>query len=436
MNRFARCACTAALCALALPTALVNAAPQEVSGSQIQENAQEDNSLEKTKDDNASAEKAVQKENAADAEKKVKAQDDAAKNAALLEAAAEYPEAARFAPFPNFSLHGNYRVTYGEGRIDYPAIRQKIKAYQVSRRLQLYPSVALNREWTVTGMLEDIRYDREYPEDHASDNHLYLDRLYVRQTTDHGTRFTLGRENLWPIEGNLFDLITEGVRYEFGNAEKEGRADLFFGRTVGKSSRLAKDRKNGVLLSYLKKWPKWQTGLYYYDFNRDDDPFGVPAGLTDYVSIQNIIDRQRIGELYVRYGFNEHASLEFEGVRGHATTDSDHWTDTAEGYIVTLRLRQQPNLMKPGDYGFWFSYYNMPRATYIAPTLDADVTIFGRSGFTGFGTRLDVVLARGTLLQVMYYDLTPESESLSLAGLQPFEEGRERVIATTLRQFF
>ena len=434
MNRIARYACTAALCVLALPPALVGATPQnEESASQNAEAAKETAAPAET----AKAAPSLQKEEAVDtSQKKKDEQEDMAKKAALLEAAAEYPEAARFAPYPNFTLHGNYRVSYAEGRVDYPALAQKIKAYHVSRRLQLYPSVALNREWTVTGMLEDIRYDREYPEDHASDNHLYLDRLYVRQTTDHGTRFTLGRENLWPVEGNLFDLITEGVRYEFGNAEKEGRADLFFGRTVGKSSRLSKERKNGVLLSYLKKWPKWQTGLYYYDFNRDDDPFGTPAALTDYVAQQNIIDRQRMGELYVRYGFNEHASLEFEGVQGHATTDSDHWTDTAEGYIVTLRLRQQPSLLRPGDYGFWFSYYNLPRATYIAPTIDADVTIFGRSGFTGFGTRLDVVLARGTLLQVMYYDLTPKSEGMSLLGLQPFEDGRERVIATTLRQFF
>ena len=375
-----------------------------------------------------------------------------AKTIGRAQAAAEEPkseeknaggEAAASGKFPRFVLHGNFRTFYADAHVHLPRLGEYRKISQVNRRLQLYPSVALNKDWSLVGMLEDTRYDRQSGEDHVDDNHLYLDRLFFKRETEH-TRLVLGRDNIWPIEGNVFDLIVEGAHYEFGNAAREGHVDLFAGRTVGWSSRLNEDRKNGVYASYLKAWPtKWQTGLYYYDFHRDDDEISVPQNpfapdfLTHYLKYQITYDRQRLGELYLKYSFDRHKSLEYEGIYGRAEADADDWGDTRTGSIVTLRLRQQPfDMEKVGDWGLWISYYDLPRATYIWPTIDPDVTIFGREGFQGLGTRLDAVLSRGLLLQLMYYNIKSHDDNVQLYGIRPFQNEKERILAVCIRQFF
>ncbi len=94
------------------------------------------------------------------------------------------------------------------------------------------------------------------------------------------------------------------------------------------------------------------------------------------------------------------------------------------------------SIWKVGDYGLWVSYYQMPRVTYIYPTIDPDVTVFGRDGFRGVGTRLDVVAGPGLLLQVMYYDLRNRDENVSLLGLRPFAHASERLFGVLIRQFW
>lgn len=361
----------------------------------------------------------------------------------------EGAQSAKAAHYPAFALHGNVRAFYADARVRLPGVRTRINAYTANRRLQLYPSVQLSPEWKLTGMLEDNRYDRQYgANDHRDDNHLYLDRLYVTHETSHGTRLIVGRDNIWPIEGNVMDLIVEGVRYGFGDASCEGRVDLFAGRTVGYASRVNAERKNGVVLSYDRKTGPWEGALLYYGFHRDDNPVGMPS-LTDFGTVktwQKTLDEQHVGELYLGYHFDRHVSLELEGLYGHGSAKRvcafpgfafPSWNDTRTGYVATLRLRQQPlDLRKVGDYGLWVSYYQMPRVTYLYPTIDPDVTVFGRDGFRGIGTRLDVVAAPGLLLQVMYYDLKNRDENVSVLGLQPFAHASERLLGVSLRQFW
>lgn len=351
---------------------------------------------------------------------------------------------AKAAHYPAFSLHGNVRVFYADARVRLPGVNRKANAYTANRRWQLYPSLALSPAWKLTGMLEDNRYDRHVgANDHREDNHLYLDRLYVTHETSHGTRLIVGRDNLWPIEGNVVDLIVEGVRYGFGDASREGRVDLFAGRTVGYASRVNKERKNGVVLSYDRKSGPWEGALLYYGFHRDDDPVAMPVP-TDFSTAetwQKTLDTQHIGELYAAYHFTPHVSLELEGLYGHGAAKRvgyfPSWGDTRTGYVATLRLRQQPlDLLKIGDYGLWLSYYQMPRVTYIYPTIDPDVTVFGRDGFRGIGTRLDLVAGRGLLLQVMYYDIKNRDENVSVLGLRPFAHASERLLGVQLRQFW
>lgn len=336
-----------------------------------------------------------------------------------------------------FTVHGNFRTLYVDASVNAPGVKTYKKVATVNRRLQLYPSLQVSKEWKLTGMLEDTRYDREIGRDHADDNHLYLDRLYASHEAD-GSRLTIGRDNLWPIEGNVFDLIVEGIRYEYGDAAKNGHLDFFAGRTVGKSSRLSKDRKNGVVASYLKKWPsKLATGFYFYGLHRDDDSLSVPTDASSFLKLQRTVDNQQLGELYLKYPFDKNISLELEGLYGHASTKLDDWQDTRTGYIATLRLHQQPfDMFKVGDYGLWASYYNLPRPAYVYPTIDPDVTIFGRDGFKGFGARFDYVVSRGLLFQTMYYDIKNHDSNISFAGLNPFKGEKERLLGMTLRQFF
>ena len=283
---------------------------------------------------------------------------------------------------PRFEFWGDYRWLYGKARMELPSVKKRQDVYLSTRRFRIAPTAHLGGGWSVSGMLEDIRYDKDtIAGAHRNDRHLYLSRLYTEHDNGHGAKIRAGRFIFTPIEGNVFDKRVEGVRWRYGD-KSVGMTSIFYGRTV---ARTGDKRKRGVILGYERNWTKWMGGAFYYDMETELPAVTRVQAMKDPLALHNGIDHQRILELFAGYRFDRYRSLEVEYLHGRAETDLDRYDDEGHGYVATLRLRPSPDVEKAGDYGAWIAYYHQPRATYLHHAMDGDPTFFGRAGFRGWG---------------------------------------------------
>ena len=334
---------------------------------------------------------------------------------------------------PRLTFWGDYRWLYGTGRMELPSVREKRKVFLATRRFRIAPTLHLGGAWHVSGMLEDMRYDKDPAgTPHANDRHLYLSRLYAEHATAHGAKLRIGRYIFTPIEGNVFDRRVDGVRWRFGEKAR-GMISIFYGRTVAPR---AKERKRGVILGCERNWSKWMGGVFYYDLRAEAPAVTAVEARENPLALHGGIDRQRVLELFAGYRFDRHRSLALEYLHGRARTDSDGWTACGNGAVATLRLRQPPDVEKTGDYGLWISYYHQPRATFLYHTMDADPHFFGRAGFCGWGARADIILVRGFALAVEGFDLKPAHPHTPLVGTRTYHGARQRVLGMSLTAYF
>ena len=356
----------------------------------------------------------------------------AAEEADAQESAAAAP-ADRTQKVPRLDVWGDYRWLYGKARMELPSVHQKRDVFLSTRRFRIAPTVHLGGGWSVGGMLEDIRYDKDtIAGAHKNDRHLYLSRLYAEHENGHGAKIRAGRFIFTPFEGNVFDKRVEGVRWRYGD-KSVGMTSVFYGRTVAPTG---DKRKRGIILGYERNWTKWMGGAFYYDLETELPAVTRAAVRRNPLALHNGIDRQRILELLAGYRFDRYRSLEFEYLHGHARTDLDHYDDKGHGYVATLRLRPSPDVEKAGDYGAWISYYHQPRATYLHHAMDGDPTFFGRAGFRGWGARADIVLVRGVALAVEGFDLRPARPATPLFMGRTFSGARQRVLGMSLTAYF
>ena len=347
--------------------------------------------------------------------------------------AAPAAQASAAEKLPCMEVWGDYRWLYGKARMELPSVGKKQDVYLSTRRFRIAPTIHLGEGWSVSGMLEDMRYDKDtIAGAHRNDHHLYLSRLYVEHENAHGVRIRAGRFIFTPIEGNVFDKRVEGVRWRYGD-KSVGMTSIFYGRTVGPTG---SKRRRGVILGYERNWTKWMGGVFGYDLRTESPAVTVAEARRNPLAVHNGIDHQRVLELFAGYRFDRHRSFEFEYLHGRARTDLDRYDDDGRGYVARLRLRPSPNVEKAGDYGAWIAYYHQPRATYLHHTMDGDPTFFGRAGFRGWGARADIVLARGVALAVEGFDLRPARSGAPLFMGRTYDGARQKVLGMSLTAYF
>ena len=334
---------------------------------------------------------------------------------------------------PRLELWGDYRWLYGKARMELPSVSRRQDVYLATRRLRIAPTVHMGGGWSVSGMVEDTRYDKDtIAGAHQHDRHLYLSRLFAEHDNGHGVKIRAGRFVFTPFEGNVFDTRLDGVRWRHGD-KSVGMTSIFYGRTV---ARTGDRRKRGIILGYERNWAHWMGGAFYYDLSTELPAVSRERAMRDPLALHNGIDRQRVLELFAGYRFDRHRSLALEYLQGRARTDLDRYDDVGRGVVATLRLRQPPDVEKAGDYGAWIAYYHQPRATYIHHTMDGDPQFFGRAGFRGWGARADIVLARGVALAVEGYDLRPARAGTPLFMGRTYDGARQRVMGMSLTAYF
>ena len=347
--------------------------------------------------------------------------------------AAAAPDAKPAAKTPRIEFWGDCRWLYGKARMTLPSVHQQRNVFLSTRRFRIAPTAHLGGGWSVGGMLEDIRYDKDSTAGaHRNDRHLYLSRLYVEHENGHGVRIRTGRFIFTPIAGNVFDKRVEGVRWRYGD-KRAGMTSIFYGRTAAPTG---DKRRRGVILGYERNWTKWMGGAFYYNLHTEEPAVTQAAVRRNPLALHSGIDHQRVVELYAGYRFDRRRSLEVEYLHGNARTNLDRYDETGCGLTAVLRLRQPPDVERAGDYGAWIAYYHQPRGAYLHHTMDGDPTFFGRAGFRGWGARADIILARGIALAVEGFDLRPARSGTPLSMGRTFDGTRQRVLGMSLTAYF
>ena len=347
--------------------------------------------------------------------------------------AAPAAQASAAEKLPRIEFWGDYRWLYGKAHMELPSVGKKQDVYLSTRRFRIAPTIHLGEGWSVSGMLEDMRYDKDtIAGAHRNDHHLYLSRLYVEHENAHGVRIRAGGFIFTPIEGNVFDKRVEGVRWRYGD-KSVGMTSIFYGRTVGPTG---SKRRRGVILGYERNWTKWMGGVFGYDLRTESPAVTVAEARRNPLAVHNGIDHQRVLELFAGYRFDRHRSFEFEYLHGRARTDLDRYADVGHGCVATLRLRPSPDVERAGDYGAWIAYYHQPRATYLHHTMDGDPHFFGRAGFRGWGARADIVLTRGVALAVEGFDLRPARSGAPFFMGRTYDGARQKVLGMSLTAYF
>ena len=202
---------------------------------------------------------------------------------------------------PRFEFWGDYRWLYGKARMELPSVHQQRDVFLSTRRFRIAPTAHLGGGWSISGMLEDIRYDKDtIAGAHRNDRHLYLSRLYTEHDNGHGAKIRTGRFIFTPIEGNVFDKRVEGVRWRYGD-KSVGMTSIFYGRTVAPTG---DKRKRGVILGYERNWTKWMGGAFYYDMETELPAVTRVQAMKDPLALHTGIDHQRILELFTGYRFD------------------------------------------------------------------------------------------------------------------------------------
>ena len=62
---------------------------------------------------------------------------------------------------PRMEVWGDYRWLYGKARMELPSVGKKQDVYLSTRRFRIAPTIHLGEGWSVSGMLEDMRYDKD-----------------------------------------------------------------------------------------------------------------------------------------------------------------------------------------------------------------------------------------------------------------------------------
>ena len=82
------------------------------------------------------------------------------KTAARGETADTAPDPAA-EKLPRLAVWGDYRWLYGKARMELPSVGKKQDVYLSTRRFRIAPTIHLGEGWSVSGMLEDMRYDKD-----------------------------------------------------------------------------------------------------------------------------------------------------------------------------------------------------------------------------------------------------------------------------------
>ena len=287
----------------------------------------------------------------------------------------------------------NVKIT-GQIRLSYRGNDEKVGTSNNSGRLRtrLFLNGQINEDWTYTGRFENNQYYTNTGANNDEDDNIDLNRAYVSGRVG-GVKLDAGRMNFKPHTGNILDTEVDGAVLSYG---KDVKVTGYVGKGTDDTFETSED---GITSD---------DRLYIADVT-------AKLGVVDaYVSYYNVDNgwSQEIWNVGAALPIVKDLTLKAEYMNGSA--DEDDGLDN-NGYVVGLAYKGA-KAAKPGSWGIYANYYDMPALTYLDATNDGYngrmnewKTAFDGTtevdGFQGYEVGANVALAKNIVAGVKYYDL-------------------------------
>ena len=254
-------------------------------------------------------------------------------------------------------------------------------------RTRLFLNGQINEDWSYTGRFQNEQSYVGQDADDADDDKIELNWAYVSGRVG-GVKVDAGRQNLKLHTGNVLDNEFDGVKLAYG---KEVKLTGFVGKADEDELELSEDRAYVVDLS-------------------------AKLGIVDaYVSYYNL-DNDMKQEIYnVGAALPIAKDLKLSAEYMYGTADDDNGYDNS-GYVAGLAYKGA-KASKPGSWGVFANYYNLPALTYMKSTnntnmadIPEDAQTKAADGYEGYEVGANVALAKNIVAAVRYFDLEAREE--------------------------
>ncbi len=262
-------------------------------------------------------------------------------------------------------------------------------------RTRLFLNGQINEDWTYTGRFENNQYYYDASKDNGSgEDDIDLNWAYVSGRVG-GVKLDAGRLNFKPHTGNILDTEFDGAKLSYGK-------DVKITGYVGDAAKIYD--ANGALkvdedtTLYMEE----DDRLYAVDLSAK---LGVVDAYVTYYNVDNGYG-QEIWNVGAAVPVVKDLKLSAEYMNGSA--DEDNGYDN-NGYVVGLAYKGA-KAAKPGSWGIYANYYDMPALTYLNNTNDSYNGVMNSwqedvDGFEGFEVGANVALAKNIVAGIKYFDL-------------------------------
>ena len=279
----------------------------------------------------------------------------------------------------NVKITGQIRASYGDS--DKGGNYGKL-------RTRLFLNGQINEDWTYTARFQN---EQDYANTDKGDDDTLLNWAYVSGPIG-GVKLDAGRLNFKPHTGNILDAEFDGAKLAYGKDVKitgyvgKGADDVFDADPFDSGSLTSDDR------------------LYIADVTAK---LGVVDAYVSYYNVDNDWS-QEIWNVGAALPIVKDLKLSAEYMYG--TADEDDGLDNS-GFVAGLAYKGA-KASKPGSWGIYANYYDMPALTYLDNTNNTYSNGFmnaqqvaSADGFEGYEVGANVALAKNIVAAVKYYDL-------------------------------
>ncbi len=285
----------------------------------------------------------------------------------------------------NVKITGQIRMSYRDNDNDQAGNSGRL-------RTRLFLNGQINEDWTYTGRFENNQYYHDSKKDTLSgEDDIDLNWAFVSGRVG-GVKLDAGRQNFKTHTGNVLDAEFDGAKLAYGEKVKltgyVGKAadDVFDADALGSGDGLTSDDR-----------------LYIADLSAK---IGVVDAYVSYYNVDNGFS-QEIYNVGAALPVAKDLKLSAEWMYGTADEGDDGLDNN--GWVAGLAYKGA-KASKPGSWGVYANYYDMPAMTYLGNTNDSYNGVMNKwqldgDGFEGYEVGANVALAKNIVAGVKYFDL-------------------------------
>ena len=291
----------------------------------------------------------------------------------------------------------NVKIT-GQIRASYRDMQGDNDGNDGRLRTRLFVNGTINEDWTYTGRFENNQYYHDSKKDTLSgEDDIDLNLAFVSGRVG-GVKLDAGRQNFKTHTGNVLDAEFDGAKLAYGEKVKltgyVGKAadDVFDADALGSGDGLTSDDR-----------------LYIADLSAK---IGVVDAYVSYYNVDNGFS-QEIYNVGAALPVAKDLKLSAEWMYGTADEGDDGLDNN--GWVAGLAYKGA-KASKPGSWGVYANYYDMPAMTYLDNTNDGYNGVMNKwqldgDGFEGYEVGANVALAKNIVAGVKYFDLEQREDS-------------------------